>query len=108
MIAIQDVDGRSMAFSGDMKKLLPAWDDIPTDFKDWNNKWSRIIAQWFFRGLDGATFMPKKGVDQKKALAHIQAILQSWEPKHEHKTAGCAYLLSEWFDDVKLPKESKK
>jgi hypothetical protein len=30
--------------------------------------------------------------------------MSSWEPKHEHKEAGCAYLLSEFFDDVNYKK----
>ena len=28
----------------------------------------------------------------------IAAILASFEPKHEHKEAGAAYLLSQWFE----------
>jgi hypothetical protein len=36
-------------------------------------------------------------VDTNKALAHIQCIMMSFEPKHEHKTAGVAFLLDEWF-----------
>ena len=43
---------------------------------------------------------PKEGVDTKKALRHVKAVLGSWEPKHEHKEAGVAFLLNEWFDDV--------
>ena len=38
-----------------------------------------------------------KGVDFKQAHAHISVILGSFEPKHEHKIAGCAYLESMWF-----------
>ena len=50
---------------------------------------------------DLATFKAKDGVDNKKAMAAISAILRSFDPKHEHKEAGVAYLFSEWFEEVK-------
>jgi hypothetical protein len=86
---------------------LPPYAEIPKEFKDWNDesKWNVIISRWFFQGLPKDTrFYPKPGVDPKAALAAIGAIMASFAPKHEHKVAGCAYLLSEWFDDVKVPK----
>lgn len=78
--------------------LLPAYDAIPDDFKR-GNQWTRVIADWFFSGLGkDTTIVPKAGIDRIEALAHVRACLGSFEPKHEHKTAGCAYLLSRWFD----------
>ncbi len=38
-----------------------------------------------------------EGVNFKDAHAHIKVIPGSFEPKHEHKIAGCAYLASMWF-----------
>lgn len=94
------VTGLDLAFGGDMSKLLPAWKDIPDEFKrHYGNKFVSIIENWFFSGL-GANYgklMPKEGIDKSEALAHIKAVLGSFEPKHEHKTAGCAYLLSQFF-----------
>jgi hypothetical protein len=31
---------------------------------------------------------------------HLKAIMGSFQPKHEHKTAGVAYLMSLWFEAV--------
>jgi hypothetical protein len=98
-ITVKDVNGLDLAF-GRIDGLLPKWEDIPAEFKRSSNKWCRIVSQWFFSGLDGAEFKPKPGVNKSKALAHIQACLASWEPAHEHKEAGCAYLMSEFFEDV--------
>jgi hypothetical protein len=47
---------------------------------------------------DLARLTPREGVDKHKALAAIKAIIGSFAPKHEHKTSGCGYLLSEWFE----------
>lgn len=103
-LTVKEVDGVDLAFGpARINTLLPAWDEIPDEFKRHNNKWVRIVSRWFFQGLKGATFKPKPGVDERKALNHIGACMKSWEPQHEHKEAGCAYLLSEFFEDVILP-----
>lgn len=31
-------------------------------------------------------------------LGKIQAIMRSFEPKHEHKIAACAFLFELWFN----------
>lgn len=90
------------AFGGDMDTLMVPYNQIPFEFKRASNKWTGIVSYWFFRGLNPDTeFYAKGDIDPKKALRHISAIMRSFEPKHEHKEACCAYLLSQWFDDVK-------
>jgi hypothetical protein len=102
-----DVDGLDCAFGGDMQKLLPPYDSIPDEFKQWNgHKWVDIVDKWFYSGLPKETeIKPKSGVDPRKAMKHLQAIMVSFRPKHEHKTAGVAYLMSLWFDDIVMPAE---
>jgi hypothetical protein len=97
---VSDVD---MAFGGRMAALLPAMETIPAEFKQSGNKWVELVARWFFKGLPkGTTYVAKEGVDAIAALRHVGAILASFEPKHEHKEAGCACLLSLWFDDIEV------
>lgn len=101
-----------MVFGGNMKELLPPYDSIPKEFKDWNNEnnepWGRLAADWFYYGLKSFEATPKEGVDKGKALTHIGAILASFDPKHEHKMAGAAYLLSQWFDEPQRAKGDPK
>lgn len=95
-----DVDVKSM------KQLMPPWMSIPKEFRDFNSRsqWVKLVDTWFFKGLpDNARFVPKDGIDPHKALRHVTTILRSFEPKHEHKTATCAYLLSLWFESVEFP-----
>jgi hypothetical protein len=83
---------------------LPLMEEIPDKFKELNTPQNRFIGNWFFLGMkleEMNKLIPKEGVDKKMAIQAIQAILRSWEPKHEHKEAGCAYLLSEWFEELK-------
>jgi hypothetical protein len=98
------MDVSKMGFAGNVEKLMPKFEDIPEQFKRNGNKWVDLVSHWFYKGLKGATFSPKEGIDQQLALKHVAAIMRSWEPKHEHKEAACAYLMSEFFNDVKYPK----
>lgn len=84
----------------DISKLLPPYRSIPKDFREGRNKWSTLVSTWFFCGLKDAVWKPVPGIDENKALRHLKAIMSSFEPKHEHKEAGVAYLLSLWFEDV--------
>lgn len=98
----QDVTDAEIAFGGGTDRLLPAYKDIPEEFKDWNsrNKWNKLFNDWFFNGLKNANFVCREGVDKDKAMRHLKACMGSWAPKHEHKEAGCAYLMSQFFEDV--------
>lgn len=98
----KDIDRVGMAFPTSVDGMMPAYKDIPEEFKNWNRptKWNKLVSAIFFGGLKKLELRPKPGVDQEKAFRHIRYIMGSWEPKHEHKEAGCAFLFSEWFEDV--------
>ena len=101
-----DIDDATMVFGAplEMDLLLPPYEKIPEEFKSKSNKWVKLFEQWFFNGLPkGTQFIQKPGIDQVKALRHVKTIMASYAPRHEHKTAGVAYLLSRWFEDVKTP-----
>ena len=107
MRAVPDISQVAIAF-GDIKHL-PPMKEIPEEFHRGRTKWNDLFGRWFYSGLPGTTeFYPKEGVDPQKAIRAVQAIMCSFEPKHEHKEAGVAFLLSEWFEDVKVPAEAPK
>lgn len=104
-IPVPEMAGIDMAFG--KVDHLPPMTEIPEEFKNFNRetKWNELVSRWFYSGLPKETeFIAKDGVDPKKALRAIGAILASWDPEHEHKMAGAAYLMSEWFKEVKVPK----
>lgn len=88
--------------STNVHSLLPKMSDIPEDFDNHYNKWNRVVSKWFFEGIRRDAFKAKSGIDRDKALRHIAAVISSWSLKHEHKTAGAAFLLSLWFDDATI------
>ncbi len=99
MLEIPGVSDADVAYSN--AQFLPAWDDIPKDFKRHRGTpFNKIVSTLFFEGgkLSDFGLTPKKGVDQRKAMRVIKACMGSWDPKHEHKEAGVAFMFSEWFD----------
>ena len=98
------ISGNDIAFGVTKLDVLPLYESIPEEFKRGTGdarKWTEIFTQWFFNGLPQNTkFKVKDGIDERKAMAHIVSVMRSFRPKHEHKTAAVAWLLSRWFDDV--------
>lgn len=94
------VDDATMAFPVQViGKLLPFYDDIPAEFKGHGNAWTDLAGKWFFEGLSAQDLQkPKTGVGRTSAIRHLSACIRSYQPSHEHKTAGIAYLMSLWFD----------
>ena len=92
-IPVSDVD---MAFGGKAMEILPPMDAIPAYFQRGNSEWNRFVSGWFFGGLKRYP-VPREGVDFNLALRNLQCVIGSFEPKHEHKEAGAAYLASLWF-----------
>ncbi len=102
MLSIPELNDVDVAFP--TAPPLPAWDDIPEDFrKNWHSDshpWCGITGKLFFTGgtLSDFGLTSKDGVDSDKAHRAIRACLGSFAPKYEHKIAGVAFMLSEWFD----------
>lgn len=100
MRQIPEVNDVQIAFGN--TKHMPKFEDVPEDFKVRTNKWNVLFNEIFYKGGGNVELMPKDAVDPKKAIRAIRAIMVSMEPKHEHKEAACAYLLSEWFEDYQI------
>ena len=74
--------------------LLPERTDIPAEFKSHHNPYAQLATKWFFSGITAIAF--HEHIDANTAGRHLQACLGSFEPKHQHKIAGVAYLMSLW------------
>lgn len=83
--------------------LLPDWDDIPEDFQRYDyTPWHRLVGKWFALGLkDNEIPEVKEEFDAEEVWRHLGACMRSFEPKHEHKEAGVAYLMSLWCKPIK-------
>ena len=96
---VSDLD---LAFPASVSRLMPEYKDIPEEFKDWNSKWHHLVAGMFFHGGKITKMVTREGIDGDAAMRHIKCILGSFEPKHEHKMAACAFLISEWFSEFEF------
>lgn len=89
----------------DISTILPKWEEIPEDFKSNNGfgrgeakKYIKWVDDWFFRGVKIINIVMKNGMNQKVAFRHLGSIMRSFDLKHEHKTAGVAWLMSLWIE----------
>jgi hypothetical protein len=98
----QVVDQITMAFPASVTgTLLPPRSEIPEDFqRGWFNghPWCDVVNKWFGEGLTGDEIVAKEGIDRTAAFRQLKACMGSFEPKHEDKIAGVAFLMSKWFD----------
>lgn len=95
----QDVSDEEIAFG--TTKLLASRATIPEEF-DYrgSSKWNKLFTDMFYCGLEELDITPKEGIDVNAALKCIKAHMGSWEPKHEDKEAGVAYMMSVLFEDA--------
>ena len=98
---LQEVSDVQLVFPATVSHLMPPWNEIPEKFKtSRGTPWNELVSKWFFTGVSIKKYKPKDGIDTTRAMRHIKTIMGSFEPKHEHKEAACAYLLSCWFDKI--------
>ncbi len=96
----QIVSDLDVIFGTKALSVMPPYPDIPEAFKNNSNAWVGIANKWFFEGFDARPLIAKPGIDKTDAIRHLKSIMCSFEPKHEHKIAAVAYLMSEWLEEV--------
>lgn len=94
---VTDVD---LAFPANVMHLMPKMEEIPVEFKKGKTKWNEFFSGMFYTGKLKFQVIPKEGINGSEASRHILCIMRSFEPKHEHKEAACAYLFSLWFEEI--------
>lgn len=98
-----EVTALELSFGYNNPKLMPTMEIVPKEFQDGHTKWNDIFSQLFFKGGAGYVLTEKPGIDKVKAITHLVALMRSWEPKHEHKEAACAWVMSLWFESIEKP-----
>lgn len=96
-VEISDVE---LAFPAHALDFMPAMEDIPEEFGSFSNPWAKFVSTWFAFGLGRFSFIPTEGVDPNMAFRQLSAIMGSYQPQHEHKTAAVAYLSSVWMESL--------
>lgn len=100
-VPIPELSKADVAFPASALEWMPPEDQIPHEFRKGGTIWNDIVDTWFALGLSAdVEFYPREGVDAEKAYTAIEATLRSYAPRHEHKAAATAYMLSVWFERV--------
>jgi len=100
-VEVSDVDH---AFPADViGKYLPKWEEIPDEYKKSHNPWADSAQRLFFEGGSFKGVNAKEGIDKTAAIRQVSACLRSFQPGHEHKIAGVAYLMASFFEAPPAP-----
>lgn len=78
-------------------------------FDKQQNPYYKLVMNVFFSGCGG--FENKDGIPEdyrNKIYPYFRCLMRSFAPKHEHKMAVCAFLLSEIFEPTYIPKDEKE
>lgn len=73
-------------------------------FLDGRTKYNDLFSNLFFKGGQ-VVFKKEINKDQQtKIWMYCRAFMRSWSPKHEHKEAICAMLMSEILEEELIDK----
>lgn len=76
-------------------KLLPELDQVPVEFKQNQRIECKVVSSMFYgTEMPEASVVFKDGFEPKSVMKCFMAHLKSFEPKHERKMAGVAYMMS--------------
>lgn len=96
---ISDID---LAFPARALEFMPPWEEIPEQFKndrddsiasyiDFAERWSYGLLK------EDESLVAREGINAEEAGRQLTLIVDSYAPKHEHKIAAMAMLMSQWF-----------
>lgn len=95
---IHKIDRIDAVFPAQVTHLMPEYDP---EYK--SARWSmKLASKWFGEGLEQKDLPePKEWVNLTEALAHLSAVLRSFQHKHERKMQAAERLLENWFNEPK-------
>ncbi len=97
MIKVPNLSDADVVFPANISQHIPSYEDIPSEFKGYNNPYSKLFEDLFYHGLHSRELFPCEGVDEKVAWRALYALASSFDLKHEHKEAAFCFLANEWF-----------
>lgn len=94
---LDGITGLEIAFG--TTKLLPPYEEVPDEFKHGNTYTELVSALFVGQPLPDLEITFREGFTDEQCPEQlnraVHAHLHSFQPKHEHKIAGVAYLVSQ-------------
>jgi hypothetical protein len=93
-----ELTGADIAFSTEETRPDLLEEAKKRGFNNHNNPYCKLFSEFFF---NGGKLVFKESLSEEfktKAWNYCQALMFSYKPKHEHKQAVCAMLMSELID----------
>lgn len=98
----QETSDVDRAFPADFVRLMPAPEAIPEAYWTRDTPFAGFTMHAMTTGwTTTAQFAPREGIDAEKAFWHLQCLIGSFGPKHQHKEATVNFLAERWFYGVR-------
>lgn len=95
------VDQAMMTFPANVSDMLPVYAELHADFRTDEHPMCEVANHWFRYGLkQGVKLYPKPEISGEEVFRHLSCCMGSFQPKHEHKIAGVAFLLDLWLEKI--------
>lgn len=104
---IPTLDPLKCAF-GAPSSAYPKMEDIPEEHRSMRSNGCEVFSKLFFSGgrLSDHGLKLKDDVDSDAFYFALRALMSSWEPKHEVKTATCGWLIETHTEPLEESAES--
>lgn len=104
---IPEVSDEDVTFGG-ADQHLPIYRELPEEFRRMHSPFCDAASGLFFNGgkLSDYDLRVKEGIDRRRAIRLLQALLGSYGRPHEHKIGGVGFLLSQWCEIVEAESRS--
>lgn len=89
---VESITDPERAFS--TERLLPAWEDIPEEFKRGNVYTKLASAIFYGTPMPDCEIEMVEGFKPEAVNDCVRAHIGSFGPKHEHKIAGVGYMIA--------------
>lgn len=76
---------------------MPTWEELPEQFQQRASGYESLASHVCFYAVELRPETLIEGIDANAASRHLCTVSRSFEPKHEHKEAALAFLLSLWL-----------
>lgn len=76
---------------------IPTWEELPMPFQEFTSGYEELASYACFHPVELRPEVLIEGIDADSATRQLSAVARSFEPKHEHKQAAIAFLLSLWL-----------
>ena len=81
-------------------RYIPDWGQLPKPFQQFTSGYEKLAYHACFHSVELRPEALIERIEADMASRQLSAVARSFEPRHEHKQAALAFLLSLWLREA--------